>query len=220
MFFLFLVGLLSILGQVALLRELTVAFYGIELAYLLAIGIWLLATATGAVAGRRRSLPSPRTVELLFLAFAAVIVLDMVFLRASRVLFSGVPGAYLPFPRQLAAMAVALLPVGFLLGLLFQLAARIYVAGRRTLALAYAIESAGGLAGGIVATVGFRLGLQTFALLAIVAAGVVKIALAFPLVPRFGYVMEAALLSLYYVLSVGLIAWRGLTELKRQEART
>jgi len=27
-------------------------------------------------------------------------------------------------------------------------------------------------------------------------------------------------LSLYYVLSVGLIAWRGLTELKRQEARS
>ena len=63
------------------------------------------------------------------------------------------------------------------------------------------------------------LGLQTFALMAIVGAGLVKIALAFPLVPRYGYVMEGALLSLYYVLSVGLIAWRGLTELKRQEAR-
>lgn len=184
MFFLFLVGLLSILGQVALLRELTVAFYGIELAYLLAIGIWLLATATGAVAGRRRSLPSPRTVELLFLAFAAVIVLDMVFLRASRVLFSGVPGAYLPFPRQLAAMAVALLPVGFLLGLLFQLAAWIYVAGRRTLALAYAIESAGGLAGGIVATVGFRLGLQTFALSIVCALVAVAGALVRPVLAR------------------------------------
>jgi O-antigen/teichoic acid export membrane protein len=62
-------------------------------------------------------------------------------------------------------------------------------------------------------------GLQTFALMAIVVAGVVKIALAFPLVPRYGYVMEGALLSFYYVLSVAVIAWRGLKELKRQEAR-
>jgi O-antigen/teichoic acid export membrane protein len=52
-----------------------------------------------------------------------------------------------------------------------------------------------------------------------VVAGVIKIALAFALVPRYGYVMEGALLSVYYVLSVGLIAWRGLKELKRQEAR-
>jgi len=62
-------------------------------------------------------------------------------------------------------------------------------------------------------------GLQTFALVAIVVAGVIKIALAFPLVPRYGYVMEGALLSFYYVLSVGLIVWRGLKELRRQEAR-
>jgi O-antigen/teichoic acid export membrane protein len=60
-------------------------------------------------------------------------------------------------------------------------------------------------------------GLQNFALLAIVVAGVLKIGLAFPLVPRYGYVMEGALLSLYYVLSVGIIVWRGLVELRRQE---
>ncbi len=63
-------------------------------------------------------------------------------------------------------------------------------------------------------------GLQTFALVAIVVAGVIKIALAFPLVPRYGYVMEGALLSVYYVLSVGLIVWRGLKELRLQEIRS
>jgi O-antigen/teichoic acid export membrane protein len=61
-------------------------------------------------------------------------------------------------------------------------------------------------------------GLQKFALGAILAAGIVKIVLAFPLVKRYGYAMEAALLSFYYVLSVGLIAWRGLAELRRKEA--
>ena len=59
--------------------------------------------------------------------------------------------------------------------------------------------------------------LPTFPLWAILVAGVLKVALAFPLVPRYGYVMEAGLLSLYYVVSVGLIVWRGLAELRRQQ---
>lgn len=62
------------------------------------------------------------------------------------------------------------------------------------------------------------LGLPAFALWAILFAGGLKVGLAFLLVPRFGYVMEAGLLSLYYVVSVGLIVWRGLTELGRREA--
>jgi O-antigen/teichoic acid export membrane protein len=58
-------------------------------------------------------------------------------------------------------------------------------------------------------------GLQQFALGAIVVAGFLKVLLAIPLVPRFGYVMEAVLLSAYYVISVGLISWRGLRTLNR-----
>ena len=49
-------------------------------------------------------------------------------------------------------MAASLLPVGLLVGLQFQWAAKIYVAGGKSLALAYAVESAGGLAGGLCAT--------------------------------------------------------------------
>ena len=48
---------------------------------------------------------------------------------------------------------------------------------------------------------------------------VVAYGLAFWLVPRYGYVMEGALLSLYYLISVSLIVWRGLSELSLQEAR-
>ncbi len=46
------VGLISILAQVVLLRELSVAFYGIELIYILAIGVWMLCTAAGAALPR------------------------------------------------------------------------------------------------------------------------------------------------------------------------
>lgn len=47
--------------------------------------------------------------------------------------------------------------------------------------------------------------------------GIAKVLLSFLLVPRYGYVMEAALLSGYFVVSVGLIAWRGGVELRRSE---
>jgi len=62
------------------------------------------------------------------------------------------------------------------------------------------------------------LSLPTFPLLAILIAGVLKVGLALPLVPRYGYVMEAALLSMYYIVSVGLMVWRGIAEIRRQEA--
>lgn len=62
------------------------------------------------------------------------------------------------------------------------------------------------------------LGLPTFPLWAILIAGVLKVGLAVWLVPRYGFVMEASLLSFYYVLSVSLIVWRGLREISHQES--
>jgi O-antigen/teichoic acid export membrane protein len=60
------------------------------------------------------------------------------------------------------------------------------------------------------------LGLPEYPILVTMFAGLLKVALAFLLVPRFGYVMEAALLSLYYLVSVGVMAWRGVLEIRRQ----
>lgn len=60
------------------------------------------------------------------------------------------------------------------------------------------------------------LGLPEFPLKAIIIAGLIKVALAFPLVPRFGYVAEAILLSFYYISSVGTIVWRGMLEIRKQ----
>ncbi|HVN56322.1 MAG TPA: oligosaccharide flippase family protein [Anaerolineaceae bacterium] len=44
-----------------------------------------------------------------------------------------------------------------------------------------------------------------------------KVALAFVLVPKYGYLAEAGLLSLYFLVTVGLILWRGLAHLREQE---
>ncbi|MGB5217133.1 MAG: hypothetical protein WBN66_02425 [Smithella sp.] len=156
------IGLISILGQVVLLRELNVSFYGVELIYLLALGVWLFWTALGAIIGRRVHTPSLRQIAALFIFFGIVIPLDIVFIRSSRLLLGGLPGAYLDFFQQIMVALIALLPAGLLSGLLFQWAAKAYVAKNETLAVAYAIESAGGLMGGLFSTLFVMWELQNF----------------------------------------------------------
>ena len=144
MYYLFAIGLVSILAQVVILRELTVAFYGVELIYTLALGVWLFFSACGAMISRRIQAPSRIRINLLFLFLSLCIPLDIAFIRSVRLLFSGIPGAYLPLHSQIAAMSISLLPPGLLLGLLFQWAAKAYMAEKRSLARTGAIlENAG-----------------------------------------------------------------------------
>ena len=171
---LLLTGLVSLLGQIVLLRELSVAFYGVELIYVIGLGVWMLLTACGVLLGGRR--PSARRAAVLFLCFALLLPAGIVFLRAHRGLMGGIPGAYLAFPLQMAALLIALLPAGLLSGLLFRAAAALHAERGRTLAGAYGIESAGGLAAGVLATLCFRYGIQNFALA--VACGIVAAAAA------------------------------------------
>jgi spermidine synthase len=179
---LFLTGLVALLGQIVLLRELNVAFYGIELIYIIGLGFWMLLTAAGALIGGRH--PSASRTATLFVCLAVFLPLSVVFLRASRLLMGGIPGAYLPFPLQMAALFIALLPSGLLSGLLFREAATLHAERGRTLAGAYGIESAGSLAGGVLATLCFRYGIQNFSLA--VACGIVAAAAAFFIFPGKG----------------------------------
>jgi spermidine synthase len=167
--YLFYVGLISILGQVVLLRELSVAFYGVELIYTLALGVWMLFSACGALIGRQIQTPSPLRINLLFLLLFFSIPLDVAFIRSVRILFSGTPGAFLPLTAQIIAMSIAMLPAGLLLGLLFQLAAKAYMKRDESLAAAYAVESLGGIAGGICGALFLKFGLQNYAIAIICA---------------------------------------------------
>lgn len=168
MFYLVIVGFVSLLGQTVLLRELDVAFYGIDLIYILALTVWLLWSAAGSMlfplraAGRSDAL-----LGRLLIGYAACLLGALAFLRGLRWIFSEVPGAYLPFSEQILSMAFSLLPTGLLSGLLFQKAAARYVDDRRPLTFAYGIESLGGLAGGLTATLALRLGTQNFALVVV-----------------------------------------------------
>ena len=168
--YLFAVGFVSILAQTVLLRELSVAFYGVELIYTLALGVWLFCSACGAMLRRQTKSPSYFSIEFLFLLLSISIPVDVAFIRSVRLLFSNVPGGYLPLHTQIGIVCVSLLPAGLLLGLLFQWAAKAYIAGTKSLATAYGIESLGGLAGGICATLFLKFGCQNF-FIALLCAG-------------------------------------------------
>jgi spermidine synthase len=160
--YLFAIGFVGILGQVVLLRELSVASYGVELTYILAIGIWLFSSACGAMICRREFLPSFSRISFLFALFSVSLPLDIAFVRSARLLFESTSGAYLPLHTQIVVLCASILPPGLMLGLLFQWAAKVYVKNGNTLAVAYGIESLGGLAGGICATLFLKFGFQNF----------------------------------------------------------
>jgi spermidine synthase len=165
-----LVGLLAILSQVVLLRELSVSFYGVELVYSLALTAWMLGGAAGALIPLRRS---GRQLAWLLAAAALALPADVAWIRASRVVLGGVPGAYLPFSSQLMVLAVSLLPFAALLGLAFRWSAADAAAAGRSLAWSYAVESAGACLGAAAATAGFVAGFQTFTV-AVLSAGIVS----------------------------------------------
>jgi O-antigen/teichoic acid export membrane protein len=63
------------------------------------------------------------------------------------------------------------------------------------------------------------LGLPDFPIWATLTVGLIKMALAFWLVPKYGIVAAGALLSYYYIASVGVMVVRGLKEIRNNENR-
>jgi spermidine synthase len=155
---LLLVGFLSILAQVVLLRELAVSFFGSDPVFLLSISIWMIWTGVGALLGRWGRSEGPRAVATAFSLLGISIPLTVVLARGARILFRSTPGAYLPLERQAAALALTLAPCGLLLGYLFVRAARAHAARGGRFAAAYGIESAGSAIAGLASTALFAAG--------------------------------------------------------------
>lgn len=63
------------------------------------------------------------------------------------------------------------------------------------------------------------LGLPEFPIYVTLAVGLLKLGFSFLLVARFGIIAAGALLSFYYIASVGIMVWRGLKEIMRLEIR-
>jgi spermidine synthase len=152
-FSLLVLGFISIWGQVVLLRELNIAFFGVELIYLLALGIWLVGTAVGSLAGPIVSRINAASVGFLFLLLSLLLPVHVVLCRSIRIL---------PFPFQIASLLLILLPVALVLGILFQWICRLYLAPHLLLARAYSIECIGGILGGIGSTLALKWGMQNW----------------------------------------------------------
>ena len=64
------------------------------------------------------------------------------------------------------------------------------------------------------------LGKSGYPVLISILSGIVEMVLIFSLVPRYGYLMMAALLSGYFIVSLGIISLRGILEVQRRRAAT
>jgi len=60
------------------------------------------------------------------------------------------------------------------------------------------------------------LGKPGYPVLVSLVIGIIELVLIFSIVPHMGYLALAGILSTYFVVSIGIIIWRGLAEIKRQ----
>lgn len=157
------VGFISLLYQVVLLRELEVLFFGNELIYILAIGIWLICTAAGSLFGQWFKRPRGLSLGWLFWLVGIVGPCSLVFVRSARWLIGTMPGAYMLFWQQTITLIGSLLPVAMLLGFIFAQATQIEKQKQLLRpASMYAWESFGSLLGGAIATSALFWGWQNF----------------------------------------------------------
>jgi len=165
------VGFFAMIGQVALLRELAVASFGVELVFLAGTALWLLAGAIGALAAGKVVGGARSGIAAGFAALAPLVVAEAIFLRGARTLFGSIPGGYLPLGQQAATVAVGLMPAGALLGWLFRCGADELAATGGSLAAAYAWESVGGGLGSVAATASLWAGVSNLSLLIVAGVG-------------------------------------------------
>jgi uncharacterized membrane protein len=91
-------------------------------------------------------------------------LLPISFLSADKNIFGGSPGGYLPFLLQIVGLIISIVPLSFLTGLLFHWTTKRFTLENGTLAKAYAIESLGGVIGGLLSTIFLLLGVQNFSI--------------------------------------------------------
>lgn len=112
----------------------------------------MIGSAAGVGIGRSSFIPKEKNIQTLFLLLSGLLLIDIIFIRAIRKIFSGIEGEYLPFTTQIIGLVIALIPVSATAGLMFQWTAKRYINENETLAKAYSIESAGGILGGLCST--------------------------------------------------------------------
>lgn len=152
----FMTGFAASVGQILVIRELLVIFYGNELSTGLILACWLLCTAAGSGLTGRICRKNPPDFKILLAGFAvlcAVLPATIVWVRAARALWS-IPSGELLSPAMMLVIGVcATAPLCFVSGGLFAVAwelCRADARGGENPVSVYLAESLGAGAGGLV----------------------------------------------------------------------
>lgn len=154
-FFFLLLGIISIISQIVIVRELIAAFFGNELFIGIVLGIWLLGTGLGSLLAPRFLKIKTKKSCFLFEFFLLCCLPLLIFLIRFFVGKTLLPGETASFYQSLIFTFLTLFPFCFLLGGLFSLGARAFAnAGPKNLAFgvsrAYFFETIGFAIGGLV----------------------------------------------------------------------
>ena len=144
----FLLGLLSVGGQVLLLRELISSLNGNELFIGTALFGWLISVAIGAYIGGIKKLSISN--KLLFV-IASILLPVMIFsIRFTPLLFSNIPGEIIPFTQAAVLSIIAMIPIGIISGWLFTGINREGYKPSESIITAYLYEGIGAFWGGLI----------------------------------------------------------------------
>ena len=156
----FVFGVFAVCAQAMLLREAQVLIFGCELSWGLVFAFWLAGVGIGAQAGGRLAQPqarAQRTFMAAGLLAPAALLLVIVFLRTARSILGVGPGEYVGPAAMVAVTLLATVPVSLWVGLSFPAAAALLARDAetsgekaRSVGLAYLVEAAGSLLGGVL----------------------------------------------------------------------
>ena len=152
-FFFFTLGLISILAQVIILRELIVAFYGNELFVGIVLGIWLLGTGSGSLLAHKLSTKFLNIKVLFSLLFLTIFCfpLEIILVRTFWAL-AFFPGELPSFLLSLVFVFFILFPFCFLLGAIFTLGTKFWAKKKvyQLVSRAYLWETIGHVTAGLL----------------------------------------------------------------------
>jgi spermidine synthase len=152
-------GLSGIIGQIVLLRELLVSFYGNEITLGIILANWLIIEAMGSfwIGKSVERTPKKREIYgLLQLIFSVAFPIALTLSRTFKNIILTVPGEELGFGAIFGSSFLILLPVSLSHGALFTYGCRLYSEvsreGASSVGKVYILETLGTLLGGLLVT--------------------------------------------------------------------
>ncbi|MFA4967410.1 MAG: hypothetical protein WC624_04245 [Candidatus Margulisiibacteriota bacterium] len=206
------IGLSSITAQVLFLRQLIAVLYGNELIYGIVLFTWLISYALGAGwLGRLtdRLNDQKTALALTQLAIACLLPALLFGVKTARLWFGLPQGILINLPTVFLISLFSLAPLTILFGLQFSLASRL--TGR--IALAYTLEAAGSVIGGLILTFIFLSWLNPFQIVFLLSALLALSAQFLRGGKSFWLVCLAAIVLFFFASAIDIhanrLAWQG-----------